>query len=186
VFQSSRRLIIVTAIGAVLLGALLATVRAPAAELGVLERPGHQLERSIARHEAARAYRRAFQAARGADVAPRRSALAADDPGVDRLRDAAENLNRRVDRATATPEVAPPEEFGISQSTLDAIAACESGGDPAAVNPAGYYGKYQFDLGTWQRVGGSGNPAEAPEAEQDMRAAMLYASTGSNPWPVCG
>lgn len=75
---------------------------------------------------------------------------------------------------------------GVSVSTLEAIAACESGGDPGAVNPAGYYGKYQFDQGTWASVGGSGNPAEASEAEQDYRAALLYSRAGSSPWPVCG
>ena len=76
---------------------------------------------------------------------------------------------------------------GVSQSTLDAIAACESGGDPTAVSSDGTYrGKYQFDYGTWASVGGSGDPAAAPEAEQDYRAALLYAQSGSSPWPVCG
>ena len=76
---------------------------------------------------------------------------------------------------------------GVSQSTLDTIAACESGGDPTAVSADGTYrGKYQFDYGTWASVGGSGDPAAAPEAEQDYRAALLYAQSGSSPWPVCG
>lgn len=71
--------------------------------------------------------------------------------------------------------------------TLEAIAACESGGDPTAVSPDGSYrGKYQFDYGTWESVGGSGDPAAAPEREQDERAAALYNSRGSSPWPVCG
>jgi hypothetical protein len=70
--------------------------------------------------------------------------------------------------------------------TLEAIAACESGGDPATDTGNGFYGKYQFDLPTWQSVGGSGNPAHASEAEQDRRAAMLYAQAGASPWPVCG
>ena len=70
---------------------------------------------------------------------------------------------------------------------LQAIAACESGGDPHAIGGGGAYrGKYQFDYGTWASVGGSGDPAAAPEAEQDRRAAMLYARSGSSPWPVCG
>ena len=47
-------------------------------------------------------------------------------------------------------------------------------------------GKYQFAYGTWEAVGGSGDPAAAPEAEQDYRAALLYAQAGSSPWPVCG
>lgn len=76
---------------------------------------------------------------------------------------------------------------GVSQATLDAIGACESGGDPTAVSSDGTYrGKYQFDYGTWESVGGSGDPAAASEAEQDYRAALLYARSGSSPWPVCG
>ena len=70
---------------------------------------------------------------------------------------------------------------------LEAIAACESGGDPGAIGGGGLYrGKYQFDRATWASVGGSGDPAAASEAEQDMRAAVLYGRAGATPWPVCG
>jgi hypothetical protein len=76
---------------------------------------------------------------------------------------------------------------GVSMATLESIAACESGGDPTAVSSDGTYrGKYQFDYGTWESVGGHGDPAAAPEAEQDYRAALLYSESGSSPWPVCG
>jgi hypothetical protein len=79
---------------------------------------------------------------------------------------------------------------GIQRSTasapLQAIAACESGGNPSANTGNGFYGKYQFTMSTWASVGGRGNPAAASEAEQDRRAAMLYARAGSSPWPVCG
>jgi hypothetical protein len=76
---------------------------------------------------------------------------------------------------------------GVTIETLDSIASCESGGDPTAVSSDGSYrGKYQFDFGTWESVGGSGDPAAAPEAEQDYRAALLYSHSGSSPWPVCG
>lgn len=72
-------------------------------------------------------------------------------------------------------------------ATLEAIAACESGGDPTAVSADGTYrGKYQFDYGTWESVGGTGDPAAAPEWEQDERAAELYRRSGSSPWPICG
>jgi hypothetical protein len=78
-------------------------------------------------------------------------------------------------------------ELGVSMATLESIASCESGGDPAAVSSDGSYrGKYQFDFGTWESMGGSGDPAAAPESEQDYRAALLYAQSGSSPWPVCG
>jgi Transglycosylase-like domain len=80
----------------------------------------------------------------------------------------------------------PALPAGVTMATLDAIAACESGGDPTAVSADGSYrGKYQFDYGTWASVGGSGDPAAAPEAEQDYRAALLYAQSGSSQWPVC-
>jgi soluble lytic murein transglycosylase-like protein len=76
---------------------------------------------------------------------------------------------------------------GVTPATLESIAACESGGDPTAVSSDGSYrGKFQFDLGTWESVGGSGDPAAAPEDEQDYRAALLYSQSGSSPWPVCG
>ena len=70
---------------------------------------------------------------------------------------------------------------------LAAIRACESGGDYGAISSSGTYrGAYQFDYATWQAVGGSGDPAAASPAEQDMRAQMLYDQSGSSPWPVCG
>ena len=70
---------------------------------------------------------------------------------------------------------------------LQAIAACESGGNPKAIGGGGQYrGKYQFSYATWAAVGGSGDPAAAPEAEQDRRAAALYAQSGAGQWPTCG
>lgn len=76
---------------------------------------------------------------------------------------------------------------GVTIATLEAIASCESGGDPTAVSADGTYrGKYQFDYGTWESVGGRGDPAAAPEIEQDYRAALLYSRSGSSPWPICG
>jgi len=74
-----------------------------------------------------------------------------------------------------------------ANGTLDRIAACESGGNPRAVDPSGKYrGKYQFDYQTWAGVGGSGDPAAASEQEQDMRAGILYSQRGPAPWPICG
>jgi Transglycosylase-like domain len=92
-----------------------------------------------------------------------------------------------IDAAKAAKNPAAKLPGSVSRSTLDSIAACESGGDPKAVSSDGTYrGKYQFDSGTWASVGGKGDPAAAPEAEQDMRAAMLYRRTGPSAWPVCG
>lgn len=82
---------------------------------------------------------------------------------------------------------APPAPSGSVGDHLERIAQCESGGNPRAVSASGQYrGKYQFDPATWAAVGGTGDPAAAPEAEQDRRAALLYAQRGPAPWPVCG
>jgi hypothetical protein len=80
-----------------------------------------------------------------------------------------------------------PAAGGAASPQLEAIAACESGGDPTAVGGGGLYrGKYQFTYETWASVGGSGDPAAAPEAEQDARAAALLARDGAGHWPACG
>jgi len=59
----------------------------------------------------------------------------------------------------------------------------ESGGNYGTNTGNGYYGAYQFSLGTWRGVGGSGLPSDASPAEQDMRAQMLYNARGCSPWP---
>jgi uncharacterized protein YabE (DUF348 family) len=81
--------------------------------------------------------------------------------------------------ATAAPA---PSSGGLNWA---ALAKCESGGNPRAVNPAGYYGLYQFSLSTWRSVGGSGNPVDASPAEQTARAQALYARGGAGQWG-CG
>ena len=82
-----------------------------------------------------------------------------------------------------------PERVAVSAALdprLAAIAECESGGDPKAISADGQYrGKYQFDRTTWRSVGGKGDPAAAPEREQDRRAARLLARDGTKPWPNC-
>jgi hypothetical protein len=98
-----------------------------------------------------------------------------------------------LERMTAPATAAPAPQggavpaTGTSNPALEAIAACESGGDPTAIGGGGLYrGKYQFTYETWQSVGGTGDPAAAPEAEQDARAAMLLERDGADHWPVCG
>ena len=89
-----------------------------------------------------------------------------------------------LERMTAT---VPAAGGGAQSPQLEAIAQCESGGDPTAIGGGGLYrGKYQFTYETWASVGGTGDPAAAPEAEQDARAAALLARDGAGHWPVCG
>jgi hypothetical protein len=130
-------------------------------------------------------YNQLYEKAKKLGIAPKHNT--ADSIARDSLLEAKlASLKKDVRKETA-PEYGTPESVGVSQSTLDSIASCESGGDPTAVDSSGTYrGKYQFDLGTWASVGGSGDPAAAPEAEQDYRAALLMSQAGSSPWPVCG
>jgi uncharacterized protein YabE (DUF348 family) len=74
---------------------------------------------------------------------------------------------------------------GIDSLNWTALAKCESGGNPRAVNPAGYYGLYQFSLSTWRSVDGSGNPIDATPDEQLYRAKLLYQKAGAGQWG-CG
>jgi len=101
-------------------------------------------------------------------------------------RAAKRGVERRAEKRAEKREAAQAEAVAVPPH-LEAIAQCESGGDPTAVSSNGmYHGKYQFSVATWQAMGGSGLPSQAPEPEQDMRAVMLYEQSGPGQWPVCG
>ena len=87
--------------------------------------------------------------------------------------------------APAPPPTAPAPAGSVS-ANLDAIARCESGGNPDAYNPSGYYGAFQFSLATWWGLGFSGDPRDYTYAEQKYGAVHLVARTGSySSWPHC-
>jgi len=120
---------------------------------------------------------------------------------LDGVKKAADTTPRKVSKKVESREVRKFERKVRSSRSADRpassakanlsgawakVANCESSGNPRAVNGAGYYGLFQFDLQTWRSVGGSGNPAKASAAEQLSRAKKLYAQRGASPWPVCG
>ncbi len=123
-------------------------------------------------------------ATRGRGFSPRAYRRAVRDQPPARLAHRVRDLRRELKDARRAK--ARARAGSAASPTLEAIAACESGGNPATNTGNGFYGKYQFTLSTWQSVGGSGNPAAASEAEQNQRAALLYAREGAAPWPVCG
>lgn len=92
-----------------------------------------------------------------------------------------ERRRRRHRRQRYLVKISPP-----GADVLAAIRDCESGGDYSTNTGNGFYGAYQFDISAWSSVGGTGLPSEASRREQDIRAAKLYRSRGSSPWPVCG
>ena len=83
-------------------------------------------------------------------------------------------------------DAAPAPIPADAKAILDQLAQCESGGNVAAESRDGrYFGKYQFSIATWEAMGGTGSPAEAPEATQDALAYKLYQQRGTAPWPSC-
>jgi hypothetical protein len=101
---------------------------------------------------------------------------------------------KEVSRVVTKQPVAEVEKVGtkamptnVSALNWAALANCESGGNPHAVDPSGtYYGLYQFSVSTWASLGGSGLPSNASAAEQTSRAEQLYQRSGAGQWPVCG
>jgi uncharacterized protein YabE (DUF348 family) len=75
-------------------------------------------------------------------------------------------------------QVSPPvpeiEAIGTAPVTgnlgtwLTSLRDCESGGNYGDDTGNGYYGAYQFSLGTWERLGLSGLPSSAPPSVQDQ------------------
>jgi uncharacterized protein YabE (DUF348 family) len=57
---------------------------------------------------------------------------------------------------------------GTLGTWLTALRGCESGGNYQDNTGNGYYGAYQFSLGTWERLGLSGLPSAAPPSAQDQ------------------
>jgi hypothetical protein len=156
--------------------------RHPAYEKRYLEVRGKFVER-LGLHEAGRNIVRDGYVGKDGDVHP---ATKAEVVASTQRMEAA--LNPPEPATTTTPTstttTAPTTSYSsgaVSSSTVQ----CESGGDYTAVNPAGYYGAYQFDQSTWDAYAPSGyqgvNPAEAPPAVQDETAA----SVPYDAWPNC-
>jgi uncharacterized protein YabE (DUF348 family) len=77
---------------------------------------------------------------------------------------------------------------GFSGSFGEALAklrACEAGGRYDRNSGNGYYGAYQFNIGTWANYGGYHVPSDAPGAVQDQKAWETYQRRGWQPWPGC-
>ncbi|NLA36063.1 MAG: hypothetical protein GX868_10315, partial [Actinobacteria bacterium] len=71
-------------------------------------------------------------------------------------------------------------EGGPTEEQWAALRDCESGNNYRIVSASGRYrGAYQFDVRTWETLGGVGDPAEALPIEQDARAKLLYFRRGT-------
>lgn len=90
-------------------------------------------------------------------------------------------------KAAQAPQTKPQVVTGgTMDAKILALKMCESGNNYAANTGNGYYGAYQYDIGTWANFGGYRLPSDAPPAVQDAKFAQTYAARGASPWPVCG
>lgn len=117
-----------------------------------------------------------------------------NDGDVRRAREGEVRESTELMRSWLAPEPSPTESVPATQAAATdydtagaptSVIECESGGDYGAVNPAGYYGAYQFDQSTWDAYAPSGyagtNPAQAPPGVQDAAAAAVPYDA----WPNC-
>lgn len=72
---------------------------------------------------------------------------------------------------------------GSFDAALARLRSCE--GSYSSNTGNGYYGAYQFDIGTWGGYGGYSNASQAPPAVQDQKAWETYQARGWQPWPSC-
>jgi len=98
---------------------------------------------------------------------------------------------QRQAEAEAAARAQAQQQQSVAQSSSngsvwDRLAQCESGGNWSINTGNGYYGGLQFNLGTWQSVGGSGYPHQASREEQIHRAEILRDRNGGyGAWPSC-
>ncbi len=79
----------------------------------------------------------------------------------------------------------PPPPPPLPVDTWRSLAQCESGGNWQSDSGNGYYGGLQFDLPTWQSVGGVGYPDDHSREVQIKMGERLLARSGWSAWPAC-
>jgi hypothetical protein len=130
----------------------------------------------------------AEQAEREAAGAAYREQIEEDARAKARAQRVAAAQEQAKQAARSRPRVAPqaaPERV-VSGDIWGRLAACESGGNPRAVGGGGkYFGAFQFTVGTWRSVGGTGNPIDHPYGTQLALAQKLQARSGWGQWPYC-
>ena len=95
--------------------------------------------------------------------------------------------------ATPTPAVEPT---AVQTDGWDALRHCESSGNYAINTGNGFYGAYQFTIGTWNAVADIIDPTwvgtrpdlASPAVQDQMAYALRHtiAWGGWQHWPVCG
>jgi peptidoglycan hydrolase CwlO-like protein len=92
-------------------------------------------------------------------------------------------LEQQLAEQEALSGAGNPAYLGGPYSIPTYIVMCESGGNYHALNASsGAGGAYQILPSTWLAYGGQGAPQDAPKAEQDRIAAMIWRDSGPSAW----
>lgn len=67
-----------------------------------------------------------------------------------------------------------------------ATSTCEAHMNPATNTGNGFYGAFQFMVGTWHSAGGTGYPNQHSWHYQAVIAVRWMHIAGAGQWPVCG
>lgn len=103
-----------------------------------------------------------------------------------KAKQAAEEAAAKAKQAQARAKTAAKAVYGgTTDAAFMALRQCEAGGNYATNTGNGYYGAYQYNLGTWANYGGYARPDLAPPAVQDAKARETQAARGWSPWPAC-
>lgn len=102
---------------------------------------------------------------------------------------------RRLHKLLATIPMAAAITLGgataanaAPESSWDAVAECESGGNWSINTGNGYYGGLQFSQQTWTGFGGGQYAATADQASKSQQIAVaekVLATQGWGAWPSC-
>jgi len=95
----------------------------------------------------------------------------------------------KLAQARAKAAAAAPQKVvgggGSTDAALMGLRQCEAGGNYARNSGNGYYGAYQYNLGTWANYMGYARPDLAPPEVQDAKVRETQARRGWSPWPAC-
>ena len=147
------------------------------------------LEQALAQAQQAYRDQLAAEARARADAAAKRQATTTNAPQAP-----AAPTTSPAPPSKPVPVSPPSPPAGMNPHHDDPFLVCtrtrESSGVYTAVNPAGYYGAYQFSAPTWDLTASHGGrpqligvrPDQASAWDQDQLAWVLYQWRGNAPW----
>lgn len=142
-----------------------------------------QADAEAQRLSAERASLEASQRAANQAAAAVTAARAQTEASLSNAKGQVAELEKQLAAQQAASEADTPAYLGGPFAIPTYIVICESSGNYHALNPSsGAGGAYQILPSTWRAYGGQGAPQDAPKAEQDRIAAMIWRDSGPSAW----